>query len=66
MRRTFSKMAATTSLVSYDSDSEDEEKTSDLGDNEEHLAEKTVNITSLKSKFLLDSAPAVTAKVILN
>jgi hypothetical protein len=57
-------MAATTSLVSYDSDSSNEEIGSkDLPDDNENTADNTVDVTALKSKILLNSAPAVTAKV---
>ncbi|CAB4019634.1 pre-mRNA-processing factor 17, partial [Paramuricea clavata] len=56
-------MAATTSLVSYDSDSSNEEIGSkDLPDDNENTVDNTVVITALKSKILLNSAPAVTAK----
>jgi hypothetical protein len=58
------KMATTSALVAYDSDSSDEEKsTEDLPDDNEPAPDATVDITALKSKFLLNSAPVVTAKV---
>ena len=63
------KMAATTSTslvsyVSYDSDSSNEEIGSkDLPDDNENTEDNTVDVTALKSKILLNSAPAVTAKV---
>ena len=57
-------MATTSSIVAYDSDSSNEEKSSDdLPDDNEHTVDNTVDITALKSKFLLNSAPVVTAKV---
>ncbi len=57
-------MAATSSLVAYDNDSSDEEiSPKDLPDVDENAADNTVDISTLKSKILLDSAPAVTAKV---
>ena len=56
-------MAATTSLVSYGSDSEEEEIPDDLQEDDQDRPEDRVDITSLKSKFLLNSAPIVTAKV---
>lgn len=57
-------MAAKTSLVSYDSDSSTEEINSkDLPDEDENTEDNTVDIAALKSKFLLNSAPIVNAKV---
>ena len=60
-------MAATTSLVAYDSDSSNEEiDTKDSVDDSENTRDAAVDISSLKSKILLNSAPVVTAKVGLN
>ena len=57
-------MAATTSLVAYDSDSSSEEiDTKDSVDDSENTRDAAVDISSLKSKILLNSAPVVTAKV---
>lgn len=57
-------MAAINSLVSYASDSEEEEK-DDLPESNEISQGRSVDILALKSKFLLNSAPSVTAKVSL-
>ena len=57
-------MAASTSLVAYDSDSSNEEiDTKDSGDDGEKPRGVAVDISALKSKILLNSAPVVTAKV---
>ena len=56
--------AASSSLVSYDSDSSsDEINDKEVHDDSENRGNNTVNINVLKSKILLNSAPAVTAKV---
>ena len=55
---------ASTSLVSYDSDSSsEEESTKGVPDESETMRESVVDITALKSKILLNSAPTVTVKV---
>lgn len=57
-------MAANTSLVAYDSDSSNEEiDTKGSGDDGEDIRDDAVDISALKSKILLNSAPVVTAKV---
>ena len=50
-------------LVSNGSDSEEEKIPDDLQEDDKNQPEDCVDITSLKPKFLLNSASIVTAKV---